>query len=90
LKLRVGKKGVIVLPKAVREVVGLEEGDEVLVEIKDGILLKPARKVDVDEAREFLRQHCKVLAGIKGLKEPMPGELSQVCLEEEFEDEGIC
>ena len=89
LKLKVRKKGVIILPKAVREVVGLEEGDEVLVEIRDGILLKPAKKVDVDEVRELLRQHVKALTGIKGLSEPAPGELSKVCLEEEFGDEDI-
>ena len=44
MKLRVGRKGYIVLPKAVREAVGIDEGDEVIVEIRDGILLKPARR----------------------------------------------
>jgi len=49
--LKVGKKGVIVLPKAFREKIGIEEGDEVLVEVVDDtIVLKPLkpRIVDVD------------------------------------------
>jgi antitoxin PrlF len=33
LRLRVGRKGYIILPKAVREAVGLDEGDEVIVEV---------------------------------------------------------
>jgi len=49
--LKVGKKGVIVLPKAFRERMGIEEGDKVLVEVVgDTIVLKPLkpRIVDVD------------------------------------------
>ncbi|ADM27960.1 transcriptional regulator/antitoxin, MazE [Ignisphaera aggregans DSM 17230] len=49
--LKVGKKGVIVLPKAFREKIGIEEGDEVLVEVvNDTIVLKPLkpRIVDID------------------------------------------
>ncbi|MCD6409060.1 MAG: AbrB/MazE/SpoVT family DNA-binding domain-containing protein [Candidatus Verstraetearchaeota archaeon] len=86
LKLRVGRKGYIVLPKAVREAVGIDEGDEVIVEIRDGILLKPARKVDTVRLLEALRSHVKVLKKIAGRREPIPGELSRVSLEEEFED----
>jgi len=49
--LKVGRKGVIVLPKAFREKVGIEEGGEVLVEVVgDAIVLRPLklRVVDVD------------------------------------------
>jgi len=49
--LKVGRKGVIVLPKAFRERVGIEEGGEVLAEVVgDAIVLKPLkpRVVDVD------------------------------------------
>jgi len=32
------------LPKAIREAVGIDEGDEVIVEVNgDGIILKPAK-----------------------------------------------
>jgi len=86
LRLKVGRKGYIILPKALREAVGIEEGDEVIVEIKDGILLKPLRKVDVEELRNALRKHASRLRNVKGRKEPKPGELSQTYLEEEFEN----
>ncbi len=86
MKLKVGRKGYIILPKAIREAVGIEEGDEVIVEIRDGIVLKPVkRKVNVAEIRELLRAHARKLSEIKG-KEPKRGEASESFLEEEFED----
>lgn len=87
LKLRVGRKGYIILPKAVREVFGIDEGDEVIVEIRDGIVLKPARRsVDVERLRESLRRHVEKLASLPSRREPKPGELAKIYLEEEFED----
>ncbi|MET1159640.1 MAG: AbrB/MazE/SpoVT family DNA-binding domain-containing protein [Thermoprotei archaeon] len=86
LRLRVGRKGYIILPKSIREAVGIDEGDEVIVEIRDGILLKPVkRRVDIDKLKESLRKHVETLKRIPGRKEPKPGELAQVYLEEEFE-----
>ena len=86
LKLKVGRKGYIILPKAIREAVGIDEGDEVIVEIRDGIVLKPAkRSVDVGKLRGSLRKHAEILRGVRGRREPRPGELAQAYLEEEFE-----
>ncbi|MCE4619560.1 MAG: AbrB/MazE/SpoVT family DNA-binding domain-containing protein [Desulfurococcales archaeon] len=86
LKLRVGRKGYIILPKAVREAVGIDEGDEVIVEISDGIILRPAkRRVKEEEIRKALRAHLKKLREIRGQREPKPGELAGAYLEEEFE-----
>lgn len=85
LKLRVGKKGYIILPKAIREAVGIEEGDEVIVEIRDGILLKPVRRVDEEKLRKAFREHLERIRKIPGLVEPKPGELAEIYLEEEFE-----
>ncbi len=84
LRLKVGRKGYIILPKAVREAVGIEEGDEVIVEIRDGIVLKPVRKINVDELRKALRKHWLTLRKIPDRREPKPGELAGVSLEEEF------
>lgn len=87
LKLRVGRKGYIILPKAVREVLGIDEGDELIVEIRDGIVLKPAkRSVDVERLRESLRRHAEKLVGLSQRREPRPGELAEIHLEEEFEE----
>ncbi len=84
LKIKVGRKGYIILPKAVRDMVGIEEGDYLIVEVKDGIILKPVRRVDIDSLRNSLRQHVEKLRSLKDLREPRPGELALVDLEEEF------
>ncbi len=85
LRLRVGRKGYIILPKAVREAVGIEEGDEVIVEIGDGITLKPVRRFDRRRLEEALKRHLDRLSEIEDLREPRPGELASAHLEEEFE-----
>ncbi|MCD6509716.1 MAG: AbrB/MazE/SpoVT family DNA-binding domain-containing protein [Thermoprotei archaeon] len=86
LKIKVGRKGYIILPKAIREAVGIDEGDEVIVEVRDGIILRPAkRRVDVEKLRESLREHVETLKEILGRIEPRPGELAQAYLEEEFD-----
>ncbi len=63
--LKVRKKGVIILPKKLREIIGINEGDEVVVEIKDDKLvmrvLKP-KIVDVDPniVENLLREEYEV------------------------------
>lgn len=59
--LRVGRKGVLILPKRVREALGVGEGDEVLVEVVgDRLVLRALRPrvVDVDPGvvEELLRE----------------------------------
>ena len=85
LKLKVGKKGYIIIPKAIREAVGINEGDEVTVEIKDGILLKPIRKIDKEKLSTALKKHLNRIKNIPNSTEPKPGELAKTYLEEEFE-----
>ena len=86
LKLRVGRKGYIILPKAIREAVGIDEGDEVIVEVRDGVVIRPAKRaVDEGSLREVLRRHAEKIRGLAGRREPRPGELATVSLEEEFE-----
>ena len=66
-----------------REAVGIDERDEVTVEMRDGILLEPARKrVDTEKIRGLLRAHAERL---RGRREPAPGEAAASSLEEEFE-----
>lgn len=86
LRLRVGKKGYIILPKAIRDAVGIDEGDEVIVEIKDGIILKPVRRFDEEKLRKAFKEHRARLEKIPDLMEPKPGELAEEYLEEEFEE----
>ncbi|AFA40097.1 looped-hinge helix DNA binding domain, AbrB family [Pyrobaculum oguniense TE7] len=86
LRLRVGERGRIVLPKQIREALGIDEGDEVIAEVSDVIVIRPAkRSVDADKLREILRAHAEELAGIPTRKEPRPGDLAKTSIEEEFE-----
>jgi len=86
LKLRVGRKGYIILPKAIREAAGIEEGDEVIVEVRDGIILKPIRKFDRRKLEEAFKKHLERLKKIQDLVEPKPGDLTSIYPEEEFEN----
>jgi len=86
LKLKVGKKGYLILPKAIREAAGIREGDEVTVEVKDGIVLKPVGRVDLEGLKEALDRHLELIRRNPNTIEPKPGELAKVHLEEEFED----
>ena len=39
---RIGKKGVIVIPKGIREALGIEEGSSVIIDIREGeIVITP-------------------------------------------------
>lgn len=67
LKLRIGKKGYIILPKAIRETVGIKEGDEVIVEIKDGIILKPIKTFDEKKLKISLIEHLDRIKKIQNL-----------------------
>lgn len=84
LKLRVGKKGTITLPKEIRENADIKEGDEVLVELGDTITPKPI-KIDIEKLREAYREHDKRLQALN-TSEPQPGDLEEIYLEEEFEE----
>lgn len=49
--LKVRKKGILILPKALRDKTGIKEDSDVLVEVRgDSIVLKPLepKRVDVD------------------------------------------
>ena len=49
LVLRVRRKGVVILPKRLREALGVREGDEIVAEIREGaVVLRPLKPVVVD------------------------------------------
>jgi AbrB family looped-hinge helix DNA binding protein len=85
LKLKVGRKGVVVLPKALRESYGIEEGDSLIVEGGECIALRPEKRRDVSRFEAGVREHTRRIRGL-GVKGPKPGELSKIYLEMEFEE----
>ena len=63
--LKMRKKGILIIPKKLREISGIQEGDEVLVEAREGIIkitpLKP-KIVDIDSklVEEILREELRL------------------------------
>ena len=85
IRVKVGPKGQIVIPKIFREAYGIEEGGEVvIVPLEDGLIIK--RRKAPDEILRTLSEYRKRRrkAGIVGKL----GELAKIDLEAEF-DEGI-
>jgi len=71
MKLRVGRKRYKPFKEVTRSL-GIEEDDELVVEVKDGILLKPTRrKVDLSELRKELANHINMLEGVEGRGESL-------------------
>ena len=86
LKLKVGSKGYVIIPKSIREAYGISEGDYIAVELReDGILLKPIKRINREYIIRKLEEHRKKLEEI-GITGPRPGELAKISLEEEFEE----
>jgi len=85
LRVKVGSKGQIVIPKIFREAYRIREGEYVILEPAEGKLI--LRGVEEPEAIvEWIRERRKKIGG----REARLGDLAEVDLEEEFEDKGFC
>jgi len=83
VKVVVGKKGYIIIPKSIRELVGIKEGDVLTLTVENGrVVLEPERKVSLPEVAKRLREHEESVR--KYAKEARLGDLVGVSLEEEF------
>ena len=83
LRLKVGPKGQIVIPKVLREKYGIKENDYILVEIKDKELVI-TRAPSIEETLEWIKVRRRRLKA----KQANLGDLAEADLEE-F-DEDIC
>jgi len=84
VKVVVGRKGYIIIPKSIRELVGIKEGDVLTLTVENGrVVLDPERKVSLPEVAKRLREHEERVR--KYAKEARLGDLVGVSLEEEFE-----
>ena len=87
LKVKIGPKGQVLIPKVVRERYGIKEGGTVIIELRpEGIMLRG--RPSPREVLGYLRQREERLRAL-GAREPRLGELAAASLEEEF-DEGVC
>jgi AbrB family looped-hinge helix DNA binding protein len=83
VKVVVGKKGCIIIPKSIRELVGIKEGDVLTLTVENGrIVLEPESKVSLPEVAKRLREHEESVR--KYAKEARLGDLVGMSLEEEF------
>jgi transcriptional regulator, AbrB family len=84
VKVKVGRKGCIIIPKSIRELVGIKEGDVLTLTVENGrIVLEPERNASLPEVAKRLREHEESVR--KYAKEARLGDLVGVSLEEEFE-----
>ena len=85
LKLKVGEKGQILIPKLLREKYGVKEGEAVLIELTgEGILVKG--RPSPEQILEMLRRHEEEVKAL-GARSAKLGDLQRSYLEEEFEEQ---
>jgi len=83
LKVKVGDKGQILIPKIFREKYGVNEGQSVSIEpIDEGLLIKG--RPSSDEAISRLQEHVERIRDMR-INGPKLGDLKKVYLEMEFE-----
>ena len=84
LKLKVGRKGQILIPKFLREKYRVKRGEAVLIEpTGEGILVKG--RPSPEQILTVLGQHEERIKAL-GARSPKLGELEAAYLEEEFEE----
>jgi AbrB family looped-hinge helix DNA binding protein len=84
LRVKVGPKGQILIPKVFRDRYGLRGGEVVIIEPEeDGVLIR-GRPSPQGTEREIERHISELKA--KGIRGPRLGELKKVYLEMEFEE----
>jgi len=84
LRIKVGPKGQILIPKVFRDRYGLKEGDVVVIEPEEGGVLIRGRPSPQETEREIERHISELKT--KGIRGPRLGELKKVYLEMEFEE----
>jgi len=84
IRLKVGPKGQIVIPKVFRDAYGIKEGGEVIVEPTErGLIIKaPA---DVKTLMKKLKERRKMMKGM-GIQ-AKPGDMKSIDLEDEFDED---
>lgn len=85
LKLRIGKKGYVIIPKAIRKAIGVDEGDDLIVTVEDGIRLTPERKIDRNSLHKAIARHKAAVFAMGKAKAPRVGEARKHSLEDEFD-----
>jgi len=84
IRIKVGSKGQIVIPKVFRDAYGIKEGCEVVImPTEDGLIIK--RKKSVEEIIETLKDYREKRRKAKAIGKL--GDLSEIDLEDEFDED---
>lgn len=84
LKVKVGEKGQILIPKIFRDRYGIQEGTKVLIEpTAEGILIRG--RPSPEELMKRLEGHVDRIRRL-GISGPRLGDLREVYMEMEFEE----
>ena len=75
---KVGRKGVIVIPKALRELIGIEEKSLVILRVEgDEILIKPLKVLRVEASKEARKVLEEALSEEYWLEEEKAGRIAE-------------
>ena len=85
VKLKVGKNGYVIIPKSIREAAGVEEGDELIVTLNDGITLTPAKRFNREAFEKAAEKHRRTIFSLRDATYPVSGEVSNYSMEDEFD-----
>lgn len=85
LKLKIGKKGYVIIPKAIRKAIGADEGDDLIVTVEDGITLTPERRIDRNSLHKAIARHKATVFSVDKARAPRAGEAKKYSLEDEFD-----
>lgn len=84
IRIRVGPKGQVVIPKVFRDVYGIKEGGEVvIIPTEEGLIIKSEKSVE--EVIKTLKKYREKRRKIKAVGKL--GDLVEVDLEEEFDED---
>ena len=84
IRIRVGPKGQVVIPKVFRDAYGIKEGGEVvIIPTEEGLIIK--KKKSVEEVIKTLKKYREKRRKIKAVGKL--GDLVEVDLGEEFDED---
>mgnify|MGYP001770851855 CR=1 FL=1 len=82
-RIKVGKGGRVTIPKAIRDNLGIKEGDELMISVKDSKIVIEKMDFDINEFDEIIRRHLETIRSYLRIR-PRLGDLGGLSLEDEF------
>ena len=82
-RIKVGKGGRVTIPKAIRDGLGIREGDELVISVEDGKIVIEKMDFDINEFDEIIRRHLETIRSYLRIR-PRLGDLGGLSLEDEL------